>query len=97
MFAGLLTVREECTACGLDLKAQDAGDGPAIFVILLVGALAVGLAFIVESIYAPPTYVHLIYQTPLVLGLSVFCLRPLKATMIALQYRHQVAGFGNDH
>lgn len=96
LFAGLLTVRDECAACGLDLKAQDAGDGPAIFVILLVGAVAVAAAFIVESAYAPPTFVHLIYQIPLVLGLSILCLRPLKATMIALQYHHQVAGFGND-
>lgn len=97
LFTGLLTVRAECQSCGLDLKAQDAGDGPAVLVILLVGALAVAVAFVVESQFAPPTIVHLIYQLPLVLGGSILCLRPAKATMIALQYRHRTAGFGDDN
>ena len=35
---GLLRVRRGCAACGLDLSAQDAGDGPAVFVILFLGA-----------------------------------------------------------
>ena len=61
--------------------------------ILLVGFAAVLLALLVELAFAPPTWVHLIYQIPFVLGLSVLLLRPLKATLIALQYRHRTAGF----
>ena len=34
--------------CGLDLPAQDAGDGPAVFVILFLGLIVVGLAAWVE-------------------------------------------------
>jgi uncharacterized protein (DUF983 family) len=94
LFSGLLTVRDTCDTCGLDLRAQDAGDGPAVFVILIVGAVAVAVAFVVENLYAPPTLVHLVYQLPLVLGLSVLFLRPFKASLIALQYRHRAAGFG---
>ena len=67
----------------------------ALLVILIVGALAVALAFIVENAFTPPIWVHLIYQIPFVLGASILLLRPLKATLIALQYRHHVAGFND--
>ena len=93
LFKGLLTVRPVCDACGLDLSAQDSGDGPAVFVILFVGFAAVLLAVLVELAFAPATWVHLLYQIPFVLGLSILLLRPLKATLIALQYRHRTAGF----
>ncbi len=56
--------------------------------ILLIGALAVLAALLVEIVFAPPSWVHLIYQVPLVLGGSVGLLRPFKATLIALQFRH---------
>lgn len=93
LFKGLLTVRPVCDVCGLDLSAQDSGDGPAVFVILIVGGLAVLLAVLVEIIFEPPIWAHLIYQTPFVVGVSILLLRPLKATLIALQYRHKTAGF----
>jgi uncharacterized protein (DUF983 family) len=93
LFKGLLTVAPACDVCALDLAAQDSGDGPAVFVIFIVGALAVALAFIVEFTYSPPVWVHLIYQIPFVLGASIFLLRPMKATLIALQYKNKVAGF----
>lgn len=93
LFHGLLKVAGGCSQCGLDLAAHDAGDGPAFFVIMIVGGLAVTLAFIVERSFAPPIWAHLIYQIPFILGASILCLRPLKATLIALQYRHAAAGF----
>jgi len=90
LFAGLLTVRPFCPACGLDLSAQDAGDGPAVFVIFFLGLIVVGLAAIVELRFAPPIWVHLMLWTPLILGGAVLLLRPLKAALIALQYRHHL-------
>jgi uncharacterized protein (DUF983 family) len=95
LFRGLLDVAPRCGVCDLDLSAHDAGDGPAIFVILIVGGFAVALAFIVEMAFTPPIWVHLIYQIPVVLGASILLLRPLKATLVALQYRHSVAGFND--
>ena len=94
LFEGLLTVAPACPQCGLDLSAQDAGDGPAVFVILILGAVVVGLAAIVEISFAPPIWVHLVLWTPLVLGGAVVLLRPLKAGLIALQYRHLALGGG---
>ncbi len=52
------TVRRDCEECGLDYRFADAGDGPAIFVILISGFIVVGAALIVEVIYQPPFWLH---------------------------------------
>jgi uncharacterized protein (DUF983 family) len=90
LYAGLLTVRPRCEVCSLDLSGQDAGDGPAVFVILFLGLIVVALAAIVEIAFAPPIWVHLMLWTPLTLGGAVAMLRPFKAGLIALQYRHHL-------
>jgi uncharacterized protein (DUF983 family) len=92
LFTGVLTVRPSCPACGLDLSAQDAGDGPAVFVVLILGAVVVGLAFWVEIKFAPPLWVHLVLWTPLIIGGAIAMLRILKAWLIAMQYRHHLLG-----
>jgi uncharacterized protein (DUF983 family) len=92
LYEGLLTVRETCPACGLDLKAQDAGDGPAVFVILVLGFIAVGLAAIVELKFEPPLWVHALLWPGLILAGAVIMLRVFKATLIALQFRHRASG-----
>ncbi len=55
LYSGLLTVAPSCRVCGLDLRAQDAGDGPAAFVVLILGAIVVALAIAVEIAFAPPS------------------------------------------
>ena len=96
LYDGLLAVAPRCANCDLNLSAQDSGDGPAVFVILIVGAIAVALALVVEVNFGPPTWMHLVYQVPLVIGLSIGLLRPFKATLIAYQYRHKTPGFDTD-
>jgi uncharacterized protein (DUF983 family) len=88
LFSGLLNVRQACGVCGLDLSAQDAGDGPAVFVIFFLGLIVVALAAVVEIRFSPPVWVHLMLWTPLIIGGALIMLRPLKAGLIALQYRH---------
>ena len=90
LFTGLLTVRPACPSCGLDFSAEDAGDGPQVFVIFFLGLIVVGLAALVEIKFSPPIWVHLVLWTPLILGSAIFMLRPLKAGLIALQYRHDL-------
>jgi uncharacterized protein (DUF983 family) len=92
LYKGLLDIAPFCTRCGLDLRAEDAGDGPAVFVILILGALVVLLAILVEIAFSPPLWVHVVLWTPLVIGGSVLLLRMLKAGLIALQYRHRHLG-----
>ena len=90
VFTGLLTVREACPCCGLDLSAEDAGDGPAVFLIFLLGAIAVGVAAWIELQFGPPIWVHIVVLTPLIIGGAIGLLRPMKAGTIALQHRHNL-------
>jgi uncharacterized protein (DUF983 family) len=92
LFVGLLNVCQTCEICGLDLSEQDAGDGPAVFSILVLGLIVVGLAALVEIRLSPPIWVHLLLWVPLILVGAVVMLRPLKAGLIALQYRHRLLG-----
>ena len=58
LFAGFLTLRPSCERCELDYAFIDAGDGPAVFIILIGGFIVVGCALIVEVKYQPPYWVH---------------------------------------
>ena len=88
LFHGFLTLAKKCDACGLDYSFADAGDGPAIFVILIVGFLIVGASLLVEVNYEPPLWVHAVLWPPLLLILALGLLRILKAGLVALQYRN---------
>jgi uncharacterized protein (DUF983 family) len=91
LFQGFLNVRPRCEACGLDYAFIDAGDGPAIFVILLAGFVVVGAALVVEFKYAPPFWLHAVLWGPLILLTTLLPLRHMKGLMIALQYHHKAA------
>jgi uncharacterized protein (DUF983 family) len=88
-------VRERCPACGTDLAAQDSGDGPAAFIILIVGFIVVAAALVTEVRWQPPVWLHLVLWLPLTAILTLALMRPFKATLIALQYRHRRHDF--DH
>lgn len=94
LFKGFLGLQDRCAACGLDYSQADSGDGPVVFVVLLLGALVVFLALLVEVRYTPPLWVHAALWPPLILGGAIAMLRPMKATMIALQYRHKASDSG---
>jgi uncharacterized protein (DUF983 family) len=94
LFDGVLSVAPRCTVCGLDISEQDAGDGPTVLVILVLGAVIVGLAAFVEFKFEPPFWVHVVLFVPATLGGAILLLRPLKALLIAMQYRHLALGGG---
>jgi uncharacterized protein (DUF983 family) len=94
LFAGVLTVRDRCPVCGLDLRAHDSGDGPATLVIFPLGAIIVGLAFWVEFSFAPPLWLHAVLWPVLTVVLAIALMRPMKAGMVALQYKHRASEMG---
>jgi uncharacterized protein (DUF983 family) len=96
MFARYLTLAGTCDSCGLGFKAADSGDGPAVFVIFIVGPIAVGLAFWLEMAAAPPYWLHLVLWPPLILLGSIGLLRPMKGVLIALQYHHRAGDTGGN-
>ena len=89
LFKGFLTLDDRCSTCGLDYSFSDSGDGPAVFIMMIVGFIVVGMALFVEFTFHPPYWVHVVLWVPLVLGLSIGLLRPLKGFMIAQQYKHR--------
>ncbi len=89
LFQGFLSLRPRCEECGLDYAFVDSGDGPAVFIILAAGFVVVFAALIVEVLYEPPYWLHAALWLPLILAVTLLPLRPVKALMIALQYRHK--------
>jgi uncharacterized protein (DUF983 family) len=91
LFGGFLALAPRCERCGLDYDFADAGDGPAVFVILIAGFLVVAAAVIVEFVWRPPYWVHALLWLPLTLAVTLGLLRPLKGLLVALQFYHQAA------
>ena len=91
MFQGFLAVRERCGTCGLDDSFADSGDGPVVFVILIVGFIVVGLALWMEVSLNPPLWLHFLLWVPLTIVLGLVSLRVIKGLLIALQYRNKAA------
>ena len=88
LFDGFLAVRPACANCGLDFSFADSGDGPVVFVILIVGFIVVGAALWTEVNINPPLWVHFSLWIPLVIVLGLAVTRILKGLLIALQYRN---------
>lgn len=86
-----LTVRDICSDCGLALEKNDSADGPAVFLIFVLGTGIVPAALLVDLWFAPPIWVHAIIWTIISLVLTVGALRPLKAFIIGLQFKHRAS------
>lgn len=89
VFKGFLTTRPACEICGLDLAFVDTGDGPAFFVMSIVGIVVVGLALWVEFTFEPAIWLHMVMWFALTGILSMALVRPLKGVLAALQYHHK--------
>ena len=89
MFRGFIAVAPTCPACGLDYAFADAGDGPAVFIMLIGGALVVGGALFTEIRYEPPLWVHAMIWPSFAIAVCLGLLRPLKGLLIALQYHNK--------
>jgi uncharacterized protein (DUF983 family) len=86
-----LALRDKCENCGLSYAFIDTGDGPAVFVIMLLGFIMLGAALILEFTFHPQIWLHAILWIPGTLILALGLLRPLKALLIALQFHNKAA------
>ena len=91
LYGGFLDLRPNCESCGLDYAFIDSGDGPAIFIIMLAGAVVVAAALIVEVKYQPPFWLHAALWLPLIAVTTLLPLRSMKSLLIALQFHHKAA------
>ena len=84
-----LNLNETCPSCGLDLAKNDSADGPAVFLIFILGFALVPLALALEALAHPPLWVHGVLWGAVALGLTLVALKPLKSYVIALQFKHR--------
>jgi uncharacterized protein (DUF983 family) len=89
LFEGYLKFRDHCRACGADFKGADAGDGPAVFVILIVGAIVAPLLIILQFGLDLPGWLALALTMAAAVVLCLALLPPFKATLFALQWKHK--------
>ena len=89
LFKGFLSVRPRCEVCDLDFAFADSGDGPAIFIMFIVGFVVCGLALWTEFNYEPPMWLHMALWLPLTAILCLALARPMKSMMIAAQYHNR--------
>jgi uncharacterized protein (DUF983 family) len=92
LFAGSVRFAPNCRRCGLDFASFNVGDGPAAFLILIVGAIVAVGAIVLDQMVSPPWWVHIIWL-PIGAGLTIFGLRIGKAALIYQEYKHR-AGEG---
>jgi uncharacterized protein (DUF983 family) len=89
LFAGYLRIVPNCASCGLSFASFVTEDGPASLIILPLCMLTAGGSLILEVMKQPPIWVHvLVWPTFIVLSVGLL-LRPVKAGVIALQYRYR--------
>ena len=91
VFAGYLKFAPRCANCGANFAAADAGDGPAVFVILIVGAIVSPLLFILQFATSMPDWLAIALTMLAALVLSLALLPPFKATLFALQWKHKAS------
>lgn len=94
LFTGLLTLRPACPVCGLDLGQADTGDAGAVGVIMVLGAIVLGLAFWVEFRFSPPLWVHAVLWPSVTLPLAILMTRTVKSALVAAQFRHRPTEMG---
>lgn len=89
LFQSTLRFADRCRHCGLDYSHFNVGDGPAAFLIMIVGAIITLLAVVVELSFQPPFWVHILLWLPLTALLVVGLLRVAKAALLVLEFRNR--------
>lgn len=89
LYKGYLALADHCDHCGLDFKKYDQADGPAVFVMFIVGFLVVIPAAAVEIMYQPPYWLHAALWIPWGAFWVLVTLRPIKSWLVAEQFKHK--------
>ncbi len=88
VFKSYLGLADACSSCGADFSKADSGDGPAFFVMFLVAILITPPVLLLQVMFDPPVWVHVLLWGPIIIFLSVLLLRPFKSLLFALQWKN---------
>lgn len=89
LFKGFLDIAPACESCGLKLTEHDSGDGPAVFLIFILGFTIVPAAVISLMMAKGSLWPLIIFWLLVFFGAMAALLRPAKALTVALQYKHR--------
>ena len=85
LFDGYLKFAKECPSCGESFEIEDAGDGPAVFVIFIASLIVVPMALLFQMTVKPPIWLTLLIFIPLIIVACLLLLRPFRGMMFAAQ------------
>jgi len=88
LFKGFLTFAERCEACHADFTIEDAGDGPTVIVIFLVGIFIVPMALGFSMVVNAPMWLTFVIWIPIIIIVSLVLLRLMRGVMFNLQWKH---------
>lgn len=91
LFSGFLRFARRCEACGLDLEIEDAGDGPAVFVIFIAGIVICPLALIFHIKLEASIWLTMAVWVPILILFCLALLRPLRGLMLNIQIANAAA------
>jgi uncharacterized protein (DUF983 family) len=89
LFSGAVRFSGSCRSCKLDFTQFNVGDGPAAFLIMIVGALITIGAVSLQLSVEPPFWVHILIWVPVTAALVVGLLRLAKGALLVLEYRNR--------
>ena len=95
LFRAFVKVADHCDKCGEVFRHHRADDFPAYLVIVLVGHIVVPLAMWVEIAYSPAYWLQAAIWLPLIVGLALGLLQPIKGAIVALQWQMGMHGFAD--
>jgi uncharacterized protein (DUF983 family) len=94
LFAGLGQFADTCANCHLDFSSYNVGDGPAALLTMGIGTLIIILALVVDSVFRPPFWVHVLIWVPITAALTVITLRMAKAALLSAEHRNRAHEVG---
>jgi len=93
LFRAFLKVTDHCETCGEPFRYHRADDFPAYLVIILLGHIVVPVAMWIEIAYSPSYWLQAAIGLPLIVGMAIGMLQPLKGAVVALQWHMGMHGF----
>jgi len=87
LFAGFLKFADKCQSCGFSYQIEDAGDGPAVFVMFIASILVVPMALVFQVKLNAPIWLTLLIFIPAIIIACLALLRPFRGLMFALQVK----------
>lgn len=89
LFRSYLQLAERCERCAADFRTADSGDGPAFFVILIVGTLVAPLLLVLQFGFDLPEWVPLAITFAVAIALCLWLLPLFKSVLFALQWNRR--------